>query len=527
MPYLTLDSLSYQLPDSTPLFTGLTVALPAGLTGLVGANGTGKSTLLRIAAGRLEPSGGHLSHGGRVSLLRQRFEPEETLAALFGAESGLALLDRCLAGQASAEDLAEADWGVEADLEAALSRVGLDGVNPRTELGRLSGGQQRRAALAALFFDCPEIVLLDEPTNDLDQEGRQIVRDLLLAYRNRGLALVASHDRALLEEMDRILVLEAGEGKVHPGGWSYYAAARAADRARAEARLERADSAVAAAEVSIAASARKAAGRARQGRALRASGSQGKMLTDAMKDRAERGAAGAARLAERRRAESRAEQAAARAALPPQVPRRLHAAASERSHGSVLRFRDVSFRFGDKLSVLNDLSMEMFAGERIALVGPNGAGKSTLLRLAAGLLEPDAGQIQRARVAFLDQQAEALGRGGTLREVFEQSHPELGRNAIQAALARMGFRGEAAAAQVRGLSGGERVQAALALVLAGAKPPDLLLLDEPTNHLDIAALEAVEEGLLAYRGALLVVSHDAAFLERLRLTRQITLPFCG
>ncbi|MFD0980702.1 ABC-F family ATP-binding cassette domain-containing protein [Tropicimonas aquimaris] len=527
MALLTFDSLPLSRPDSTPLVTGLTCSLTSGLIGLVGANGSGKSTLLRVVAGDVPARAGHLIRAGTTARLRQSFAPEESIACLFGKAGALDRLDRAAAGRGTAEDLAEADWTLESRLETALARVGLGAVDSRVALGRLSGGQQRRAALAALFFECPEIVLLDEPTNDLDAEGRQIVRTLLDEHRGRGLALVASHDRALLDGMDRILALEAGSAQLHTGGWSTYEAARTAARARAEARLERADRAVSAVESAIGESARKSAGRARQGRALRTSGSHGKMLTDAMRDRAESRGAGAARLAERKRSEARVELEEARAALPPTMPRRLDAAPDARRHGTVLDLRDVSFRFGEQAPVVKNFSMDVRAGERVALVGPNGSGKSTLLRLCAGLLEADAGAISRGSLAFLDQQTALLGEAGTLADAFARHHPGLGRNTIHAALARMGFRGAAGNAEVAGLSGGERMQAALALVLAGASPPDLLVLDEPTNHLDIPALEAVEAGLSGHAGAMLVVSHDAAFLDRLAPIRRVTLPGCG
>ncbi|RYH12190.1 ATP-binding cassette domain-containing protein [Tropicimonas sp. IMCC6043] len=521
MPALSLIDLRYSHPDATPVFDGITLTLPPGASGLVGANGSGKSTLLALITGRLAPTGGRIDAPARLSFLAQSPDPLDPLAALFGATAALDLLRRAEAGAASPEDLAEADWELEARLDAALDRVGLGGVDLLTPVSRLSGGQRMRAALAAAFFDAPELVLLDEPTNNLDSDGRELVADLLAAHS--GTALVASHDRDLLDRMDHILSLEAGNASIFGGGWTAFAEAREAARARAEGRAARAERDLRSAEREIAQRASRAAVRARTGKALRRSGSQAKMLTDAAKERSENSAAGSARLAERRRAAARAEAEAARAALTQAVPRRVEAQAA-RGAQVVLSMRDAGYRYGPGEPAIAGLNLEIGRGERVALEGPNGSGKSTALRLAAGFLEPTEGSIARPRrIAFLDQNAASLGQGGRLAERFRAVHPGLGRNAAHAALAWMGFRGAAGDAEIDRLSGGERVQAALALALAAPEPPELLILDEPTNHLDLPALEAVEQGLRAFDGAMLVVSHDVAFLRQIGIARRICL----
>jgi ATPase subunit of ABC transporter with duplicated ATPase domains len=191
---------------------------------------------------------------------------------------------------------------------------------------------------------------------------------------------------------------------------------------------------------------------------------------------------------------------------------------------TVLALRGVTAGYDPAAPVLRDLSVEVRGPERIALVGANGSGKSTLLRVITAALAPFAGEVRVAvPLVMLDQDVSLLTPGETILENFRRLNPQADENACRAALARFRFRAGSALQQVATLSGGERLRAGLACVLGGADPPQLLILDEPTNHLDIASLEAVEAGLTAYDGALLVVSHDQAFLERIGVTRRINL----
>jgi ATPase subunit of ABC transporter with duplicated ATPase domains len=221
MPSVTLSRLTYSGPDGHTLFSNLDLSFGAGRTGLVGRNGVGKTTLLRLITGEIAPASGTVSVTGRIGLLRQEVQPGagETIADLFGATAGLALIEHAMAGEASAEELAEADWTLEARLDAALAALALD-VRPDTLLSTLSGGQRTRAALAALQFDAPDLILLDEPTNNLDVEGRAAVAGMLADWR--GAAIVISHDRELLDTMDAIVELTGLGATSYGGNYTHY-----------------------------------------------------------------------------------------------------------------------------------------------------------------------------------------------------------------------------------------------------------------------------------------------------------------
>ena len=238
-PSVTLSALSWSTPDGRPVLSKLDLAFTAERAGLVGRNGVGKSTLLALIAGELSPRAGTVSATGTLGLLRQSMQaaPGETLAGLFGVHDALALVARIERGEADAEALADADWTLETRMAAALGRLGLDAA-PQTRLATLSGGQRMRAALAALVFREPDFILLDEPTNNLDRDGRRAVIELLAGWRSG--AIVVSHDRDLLETMDAIVELASLGATRYGGTFSHYRARKALELAAAAADSRRA-----------------------------------------------------------------------------------------------------------------------------------------------------------------------------------------------------------------------------------------------------------------------------------------------
>ncbi|MEZ6011425.1 MAG: ATP-binding cassette domain-containing protein [Hyphomonas sp.] len=234
--FLTLDSLSLVTPDGTPLFRDLTLSLGRERVGLVGRNGSGKSTLLHAIMGTVQPASGNIHLSGSVGMLQQSLDESLDLSGALGLTEALACLDRLERGEGSVEDAAEADWTLPARVDQALAATGLRTFPLATPVATLSGGERMRVALARQMLEAPDL-LPDEPTNNLDTDGRRAVMDLIRT-RPGGL-LIASHDRDLLEQVDRIVDLSPVGTTVFTGGWSKFATARAA-RDAAEADLTRA-----------------------------------------------------------------------------------------------------------------------------------------------------------------------------------------------------------------------------------------------------------------------------------------------
>ncbi len=521
MPSITLSAVSWQTPDGRDLFPHIDLTFAPERTGLVGRNGTGKTTLLRLIAGDLTPREGGIAIAGTVGVLDQT-PGAETLADLFGIRHALAIIDRAEAGHASEDDLAQADWLLPSRLEAALATVALDAA-PDTPLDRLSGGQRTRAALAALVFADPDWLLLDEPTNHLDRDGRRAVRDLLAGWK--GGAVVVSHDRELLDTMDAIVELTPKGATRYGGNWTHYRARKTEATAAIEATLADAEKRLAAtardAQTAVERKARKDGG----GRRKAARGDAPKILLGMMKNRSENTSGANARLAERQRDEAHAALTDARGRVEIITPLSAALAPSRLPAGkTVLALEAVTVGYRPGHPVIRDLSLTMTGPERLAICGPNGSGKSTVLAVITRALQPWSGTAEICVPhAHLDQSVSLLDPALTIRENYRRLHGDAAENAARAALARFAFRADAALQAVGSLSGGQRLRAGLACTLGSPNPPQLLILDEPTNHLDIDAIEVVEAGLNAYDGALIVVSHDERFLDTLRLTRRLNL----
>ncbi|QEL16321.1 ABC-F family ATP-binding cassette domain-containing protein [Limnoglobus roseus] len=520
---IILAELAYDTPDGTPLFADVGLTFGPVRTGLVGRNGVGKTTLLRLISGELRPRSGRVSVNGRVAVLRQtvRPDPDQTIADRFGVTAALAVLRRAEQGEARDDELNDVDWALESRLAAALGRLGLD-VPPETPLATLSGGQQTRAGLAAIVFAEPDFLLLDEPTNNLDRDGRAAVMDLLAGWQSG--AIVVSHDRALLDAMDAIVELTTLGVTRYGGNWTAYRELKAQELAAAQRTLADAEKQVADAARGAQATAERQARRNGAGRRKGLGGGTPRIVLGLMKDRAEDATGGNARLAERLREQAAAAAAAARETVEILQPLTVKLPPTNLPAGkTVLRVEGLVAGYEPERPLIRDVTFAITGPERVAVTGPNGSGKTTLLAVLAGRLAPWSGTAEvMTPFTLLDQQVGVLDPGRSVRDNFRRLNPGADEQSCRAALAKFLFRSEAALQTVGTLSGGERLRAGLACVL-GAVPPPFLILDEPTNHLDVNSIEAVEAGLRAYDGALLVVSHDETFLHGIGVTRRIEL----
>jgi len=523
--YITLDAVAAATPDGRRLLENLTLSIGAERIGLVGRNGVGKSTLLAILSGERPPAAGTVTHAGTVGRLDQTpdLSADDRLVALLGAAGDWDRLTRIEAGQGDEADLDQADWTLPARLAQALADVGLEGLDPQRPASSLSGGQATRAALARLLIAAPDVLLLDEPTNNLDADARALVARVLARWK--GGAVVVSHDRTLLRGMDRIVKLSSLGARSYGGGYDLYAQRKAEETAAAARDLDHAERETRRVVRENQAARERKARRDAAGKRFADKRSEPKILLGAMAQRAEQSGGREGLLAQRLAEQAAERKVAAEARVERLATLAFDLPPSRLPPGKpVLAFEGVSFAWQGGSTVLDDLSFQIVGPERLAVCGPNGAGKTTLIRLATGALSPSTGLVRRGvPAALLDQRAALLDDGQTILENFRRLNPAASLNDAHAALARFLFRNAAAQQPAATLSGGERLRAALACVLCAASPPQLLILDEPTNHLDLASLQAVEAALASYDGALLVVSHDAAFLDAVGAERRIVL----
>lgn len=525
---VTLSGLSWLKPEGSPLFIDLDLTFGPERTGLVGRNGSGKSTLLRLIAGELRPAAGQVRVAGTLAAMRQDAvrHPDDTIADLFGIGPALEVLARAEAGLADTSELAEVDWSLPARVDAALLRLGLS-ADPQAPLTQLSGGQRSRAALAALAFPQPDILLLDEPTNNLDREGRAAVIDLLRGWS--GTAIVASHDRELLEEMDAIVELTSLKASRYGSNYSAYRQRKAAELDAASHDLAHAERASKEAARRAQTATERKARKDSAGHRARARGGQPKILLDAAKGRAEASAGAGARLRDARREAAEEAMVAAREKIEILQPLRLALPPTNLARGkTVLRLDRLTGGYDPARPVIRDLTLVVEGPERLVIGGANGSGKSTLLKMITGQIVPQSGKVSlEVSWALLDQHQSLLQPVDSLRENFLRLNPGSDPHQAHEALARFGFRAVDALRRAGELSGGERLRAGLACALGATPPPMLLILDEPTNHLDLDGIAALETALAVYDGAVLVVSHDDAFVAALKPDRGLVLEAGG
>jgi ATPase subunit of ABC transporter with duplicated ATPase domains len=528
-PILLVEEVSWRTPAGDTVLDRVSLALHREKTGLVGANGCGKTTLLRILTGDLALSAGRVRRAGRIAVLPQNFRPmqEQTVVEALGVREKLDALCRLTAGHGSDADLAvlDDDWAIEERIAAELSRLGLSHIGLDRPLASLSGGETTRVVLASLFLRRPDLLLLDEPTNNLDRESRQALQAALAEWR--GGLVVVSHDRALLRLMDRMVELTPKGPKSYGGNYDLYVAQRDAEAQAAQEQLAAAEKELRRVRRDAQASRERQDRRNSRGAKERDKGGIPKILLNAMRETSTRTTARLGATHDGRIADAQDALAEARERVEQSRELAVCLALVDLPAGKlILEMEGVCFRYPDSSRPLFDrFALRMMGPERVAIAGPNGSGKTTLLKLIAGELTPDAGTVRLGvhRWRCLDQRADLLIGGLSVLENFRRHAPAQPETACRMVLAHFLFRGDTVYKPAAALSGGEHLRAALACLLSATEPPQLLLLDEPTNHLDLPSLANLELALSCYTGALVVISHDRDFLDAVGVDRVIEL----
>ena len=520
---VNLSSLSFAWPDGTTVFDGLDVSFGPGRTGLVGVNGSGKSTLLKLIAGELAPADGTVKVMGEVGYLPQNVTLDTALRVdrALGIAEQRAALHAIEAGDVSERHFETVgdDWDVEERALVTLGELGLGHIGLDRTVGEVSGGESVLLRLAALLLRRPDVLLLDEPTNNLDLYARRRLHQAVAAWP--GVLVVVSHDRELLDLVDQIAELRAGDVAWYGGNFSAYEEALSVEQEAAERMVRAAEADVRKQKRELSDAQIKLARRKRYGQKMYESKREPKIVMGARKRAAQESAGKHRIMHEERLAEAKERLDDAVDAVRDEDEIRVDLPYTAVPPGrQVLTLENLAMAYGARIEGILDLR----GPERIALVGRNGAGQTTLLRTVAGELAPVEGSaVAHVPLRFLPQRLDVLDDELTVAQNVARFAPGATNNRVRARLARFLVRGARADQRAATLSGGERFRAALAALMLAEPAPQLLLLDEPTNNLDLASVRQLTSALDSYEGALLVASHDLPFLESIGITRWLLM----
>jgi ATPase subunit of ABC transporter with duplicated ATPase domains len=527
---LVLQNLGYAHPNKDVLFDALNLAVNHHQKiALIGNNGVGKSTLLKIVAGMLAPSSGRVSASSAPYYIPQHFGQFDdlTIAQALNIEGKTAALQEILAGNVTEANLAalDDDWAIEERSQEALLHWGLAELALAQPMQSLSGGQKTKVFLAGIAIHQPEIVLLDEPSNHLDTAGRQLLYNFIKA--SPGTLLVVSHDRKLLNLLDTVCELSRHGVAMYGGNYNFYAEQKQVESNALNQDVKSREKALRKArETEREALERKqkqdARGRKNQDRAGLPT-----IVLNMMRNSAENSSARLKGIHTEKVGAISQELSELRKELPDIDKMKFGFDNSALHKGKILfTATGINYSYGPQPLWSQALSFQIQSGERIALKGRNGSGKTTVIKILLGDRDPTVGTIYRAgnKAVFIDQDYSLINDQLKVYEQAQQFNATaLQEHEVKLRLNRFLFTKEYWDQPCRTLSGGEKMRLLLCCLMISSQAPDLIVLDEPTNNLDIQNLEILTAALNEYQGTVLVVSHDEYFLEQIRVERAIQL----
>ncbi|MCC2616789.1 ATP-binding cassette domain-containing protein [Aestuariibacter halophilus] len=510
MPVLQANNISYQFANGDMLFQQVSCTMAANRVGLVGRNGVGKSTLAALLSGEKQPSQGAVMRPPSLSVYRQQprqlLSDKRSIGAFLGVENVLVALKQVERGDCAPHwfDVIGEQWDLPMQLTQQLTELGLP-ADLDFPCAQLSGGQLARLQLWQLFQREAHLLILDEPSNHLDTAGKQWLIASMQAFN--GAILLVSHDRALLREMDEIWELSGLGLSQYGGNYDAYARHKQTELDAMARKLVSVEKQKRKLQVQAQRNREKAEQRAAQGKKRRNDGSQPKVLTDSMKDRATARASQRVKGERRRQTDLQRTRQALKAQTEQLKSQTLYLQNSAGRGHRVASVLEGVMCFGNAQPV----TLHVHGDDKIHLIGNNGCGKSTLLKTLLGELRLKRGELQVSKpLYYLEQHFGTVRPTLSVLENLLQQCDGLNEIDARTVLAGIGFRGDSVYRLGEMLSGGEKMK--LAMLIVGHQPQQpFLLLDEPDNHLDLDAKHVLARTLSAYRGGFIVISHDHDF----------------
>lgn len=527
---LILQGVAYTHPNRDLLFSGIDLVInKQDKIALIGNNGVGKSTLLKILSGNLHPSAGHVKADRKPYYVPQLFGQfnDYTVAQALQIEDKLTALKEILDGNVTDANLAllDDDWAVEERCEEAFAYWKLDAPDLTQKMSALSGGQRTRVFLAGIIIHRPEIVLLDEPSNNLDTLSRSILYDYIKTTANT--LVVISHDRTLLNLLDTVYELSKRGITAYGGNYDFYAAQKLIESDAFNQDLKSKEKALRKARETERESMERQQKLDARGKKKQEKAGLPTISMNTLKNNAEKSTARLKGVHTEKVDSISLELNILRKEVPDMDKMKINLDNAALHKGKILiTAKDLNFGYDDQLLWEQPLNFQIISGERIAVKGLNGSGKTTLIKIMLGELQPTAGQIDRAAVKaiYFDQDYSLIDNNLSVYEQAKQADSgALQEHEIKTRLNRFLFTKEYWDKPCKALSGGEKMRLTLCSLALSNQAPDIIVLDEPTNNLDIQNIDILTTAINEYKGTLLVVSHDEYFLDQINVATTLTL----
>lgn len=533
--HIKLNNISYSHADKEKLFSDLSFSVSDNKTGLIGNNGTGKSTLLKLITGEVKPDSGTVVREGSIVLFPQDFSiyTNKSVAEVLSVKEKLCSLEKILAGTSTPNDyvVLNDEWDLNERINEIFSEAKLTGINLERRFDALSGGEKSRLLFASLLLNKPDFALLDEPTNHLDTESRNILYSHLKKYK-RGL-LIVSHDRELLNLMEEIIELSSKGIKTYGGNFEFYKEQKQIETEAAWNTYNTLNQQYNKSKKEKKAALEKQDKSSARGKKKMESGGIPKIAKNYLQDSSMKTLSRLKKSHSQKTDEIKNKLSEAKERLENTSSINIDMNSNETPlRKIILEVKDINFKFPETENFLwkENICFTISGSQRWSIGGVNGSGKSVLLKLITGELSPTSGKVNlhANNTAFLDQNMDVLEDELTIFENLKKyadknTEVKIPEHELRIKLARFLFRGEDAFNKAKFLSGGEKLRAGIACVLASGNTPELLILDEPSNNLDLKSLEELTNALNQYKGALLVVSHDKQFLDEIKIERQFQI----
>lgn len=527
---LFLHNISFGFPAGNLLFNSINLTIPShSKSALVGSNGTGKSTLLKIIANEIEPLAGNVNIQSDIFYVPQMFGNfnDSTVAECLKIDKKLDALQKITDGEVDEiyfETLND-DWDIEERCQNALQYWKLEDLDLNQTLESLSGGQKTKVFLAGIQINQPEIILLDEPTNHLDLEGRNLLYDFI--EKTNSTIVIVSHDRILLNFVDTIFELSNQGISTYGGNYDFYAEQKAIENEALQNDIHSKERALKKAKEKERETIERKQKLDARGKGKQEKSGVARIMMNTLRNNAEKNSSKLKSVHAEKINDISGDLRDLRSSVRNADQMKVNFNDSELHSGKILiSVEEINFKYNEENLWKENLNLEIRSGDRISIKGSNGSGKTTLIKLLLGDLQPSFGVISKSdfQTIYIDQEYSLIDRNATVYDFVEQFNDNaMLESEVKTLLSRFLFGKETWDKIGDVLSGGERLRLLLCGLSISNKAPDMIILDEPTNNLDLQNVEILTNSIKDYHGTLLVISHDEVFLEQIGVDKEIVL----